>query len=598
MRNGLGKLRTPGRLKRLIRPVSDWGIRVKLLVSVSLLITVPVLVIAIGSFRVSSKIVENKVNQYSHDILYQTTKTMETRLEKIEDISFNIMMNNQVQSILLDEMSRTLEPLEENQIRIQMENILSSQVLYHNEINAIYVISFGGHVYELDKTKQNYDLLENKLDEIQAGLGDNVWFGGLPDKRVVVLTRVVNSIRTQKPVGYLVMYVDENFLFELLKSTHTAQQGEIFILNQEGLIVSDADKGRIGSLSSVFAGIEGSEAYNFTTRMVDGKDQYVAISEPMRNGWRIMSIVPVSEYQNEIISLRNSIVVFSFILLGAAVLCAWGLSVSISNPIRKLSSIMEQFGKGDFSARCPKESDDEIGRLSGTFNQMADNINELVQKVYDEQLMKQEAELKSLQMQINPHFLYNTLETINWMARSNGNEEIGIMAKSLGDLMRATINGRDYVLLKDEAVSLHNYLQIQKYRYGEKLEAFIELDIETEDLYVPKLIIQPLVENAIYHGIEPAFDNGRIDIKSIIQNDALIITVRDSGVGMTQETIDEILNIAGRDHQTIPHSIGLQNVIKRIKKLFGDEYGITIESEFGEGTVITLHLPVLTAIEK
>ncbi|MFT4006286.1 MAG: sensor histidine kinase [Lacrimispora sp.] len=575
---------------------SNLGIRTKLLISVILLVTVPVLVIARGSFLVSSRIVEQKTNQYSHDILYQTAKTMESRLDKIEDISFNISFHNDVQNILLEEMGGRRDPFEESQVRLRMESVLSSHVLYHDEINAIYVVSFGkaGSVYELDKTKQKYGLMEDHLEKIRAGAGGNVWFGGLPDKRVTVLTRIINSVRTQKPIGYLVMYVEENYLFELLSDTYSVQNGEINLINKDGIIISDSDKERIGTVSTVYKGKAESEEYGFTSQRIGGIDHYVALSEPMKNGWRIMTVVPVSVYQSEIIGLRNSIVLFALLLLLLSVLCAWGLSVSISKPIRKLSMIMSRFGEGNFSVRCPVGAQNEIGKLSGTFNQMADNINELVQKVYDEQLMKQEAELKSLQMQINPHFLYNTLETINWMARSRGNEEIGIMAKSLGDLMRSTINGKDYVLLEDEAASLQNYLQIQKYRYGNKLEAFIGLGSGTEKLYVPKLIIQPLVENAIYHGIEPAFDCGTLHVTSLINGGKLEIKVSDTGVGMTQETIEDILHISGQERRTEPHSIGLQNVIKRIKTLFGNDYGVTIESELGEGTVITVSLPVLT----
>jgi two-component system sensor histidine kinase YesM len=259
---------------------------------------------------------------------------------------------------------------------------------------------------------------------------------------------------------------------------------------------------------------------------------------------------------------------------------------------------MVQFGKGDFTVRCPEGAKDEAGRLSETFNQMAENINILVQKVYEEHLMKREAELKSLQMQINPHFLYNTLETINWMARVHGTEDIGIMVKSLGDLMRATINDKDYVMLADEINSLNNYLKIQKYRYGNKFEAGFEIDPNTKKLYVPKLILQPLVENAIYHGIEPSIEKGVIQIKTMLDNKELIITVYDSGIGMTHDTISRVLDINSKEDNFTSHSIGLQNVIRRIKTLFGDDYGLEIHSELGEWTRIIVRLPVMFEVPK
>lgn len=163
--------------------------------------------------------------------------------------------------------------------------------------------------------------------------------------------------------------------------------------------------------------------------------------------------------------------------------------------------------------------------------------------------------------------------------------------------MRATINGRDYVLLKDEAMSLGDYLQIQKYRYGDRLESTIRIDSSTEQLYVPKLIIQPLVENAIYHGVDPAFESGCIEVKSAIESNDLLIFVVDNGVGMTPDTIRKVLDIDNRTDPSTPHSIGLQNVIKRIKTLFGDKYGIEIQSELGEGTQITVRLPAMREIQ-
>jgi two-component system sensor histidine kinase YesM len=313
----------------------------------------------------------------------------------------------------------------------------------------------------------------------------------------------------------------------------------------------------------------------------------------MKNGWRIVSSAPILIYQQEINGLRNSTLLFSIALLIVSVLCAFGLSISVAQPIRRLSSAIARFGDGDFSIRCPEITDDETGKLSATFNQMADKINLLVQKVFDEQQMKREAELKSLLMQIQPHFLYNTLETINWMARTHGTNDIGIIAKSLGDLMRASINGKDHILLKDEVINLTNYLKIQKYRYGDKFRAKVEIEPATENLYIPKLIIQPLLENAIYHGIEPAFINGSIEVRSFSENEYLLVTVTDNGIGMTNEIIESVLDINNGIDLSVTGTIGLKNVIKRIKTLFGNNYGVEIQSELGEGTKITLRLPAI-----
>lgn len=575
--------------------LNDLSIRRKLLLSFMALVIVPVLIIALRSYSVSRAVVEDKANRYSHDILYQTTKTMVARLSKVEDISFNIGFNREVQSALLGAAGGGLSLYSAAQTTTQIEEILSTHALYYNEINAIYIVSNGGYIYELDKTKQQYGLLESRRAEIDDGLGGVVWFGDLGNKNVVALTRVLNSTQTQKSMGYLLMYIDESFLRELLSSTYSVENGSIFLIDEDGSVIVGAGTEEDAPGAHRAVDMENqSDAYSFTTQTIDGQAQYVALGEPMSNGWRLATIVPVNNYQREVVDMRNAILLLTALVLLAAILCAWALSNSISRPIRRLLKPIDRFGQGDFSARCPTGGRDEAGQLAEAFNRMADNIEELIKKVYDEQLMKRDAELKSLQAQINPHFLYNTLETINWMARIHGVEDVGIMAKSLGDLMRATINGKDYVLLRDEIASLQNYLQIQKYRYGEKLTTVIDMAPDTEALYLPKLIIQPMVENAIYHGIDPSFENGTIRVSSRRVGGELQITVTDDCVGMTPEAIAEALDMNRAPEEKEHHSIGLKNVIKRIKTLFGDEYGIEIHSELGEGTEVLIRLPALT----
>ncbi len=584
-------------LAKLFRRFSDLGIRDKLLLLFVSLISLPVSIVAIRSYYVSSGIIEDKTNQYSHDILYLTTKMVESRLEKMESISFNVAFDKYVQEMLLATSNREMDAYEENQVRTRIEAILSSQVLYNNEVNSIYVVSSRGSIYELNKTKQSFRLMAERMDDIQEAKGGVVWFGGSSGNRHVILTRIIMSVRTQKPIGYFVMYVDEKYLFELLDSTQSIRNGSIVIVDGDGGIVSAADKELLGAKFGINYLDGGKKAYSFTRKKVDKITQYVACSEPMRNGWRIITTVPVLIYQKEVFWLRNSIFIFALVLLVVSILCAWGLSQSISRPIRLLSSVMVRFGEGNFSVRSPQSGKDETGRLSETFNQMADNINTLVQKVLYEQQMKRDAEVKSLQMQINPHFLYNTLESINWMARTGRTEDVCIMVTSLGDLMRATINSKDYVLLKDEITSLNNYLQIQKYRYNDKLETFIAIAPGTENLYVPKLIIQPLVENAIYHGIEPSLEKGTIEIKSILDDGNLIITVADNGVGMTPDHIQSVIDIDSNGKSSSSYSIGIKNVIKRIKALYGTEYGIEIQSELSDRTTVSIVLPVRSEID-
>ena len=589
-------------MKQLLRNIRigiiNSKIRKKLMLSFTLLIIFPIVIIVAISSTVSIEIIKAKTDSYSHDMLFQTTKTLETRLEKIEDISFNIVFNQDVQDMLLRARNGGLTQYEANRMRSSIESILASHVLYHDEIDAIYVISTGGYVYELNKTKQSYGLMEDKLEEINAEKGGVVWFGGQKHSKIVSLTRIINSTITQKPIGYLVIYVEEDFLFELIANTYSVIGGSIYVIGENNSIVSTADKTQIGDMISVLRE-DVSDAYSFTTHNIDSLSQYVAASETMKNGWRIVSCVPVSIYNREINLLRNLIIITTILILAVAIIFAWGISLTIARPIRNLTNIVEAYGKSDLSLRFPVTSSDEIGELATAFNIMAQNIDELVVKVYEERLMKQDAELKSLRMQINPHFLYNTLETINWMARMKGIDDIGIVAKSLGDLMRSTINDRDYVPLIEEIASLNNYILIQKYRYEGRFDIVMDIAPKTENLYVPKMIIQPLIENALYHGIEPSFEKGTITVRTILLDSKLIIEVTDNGIGISPEKIEK-MNHTANDNNYFSDSIGLRNVMKRIKTLFGDsnanniqDYSVDIRSELGKGTSVTIIMPTI-----
>ena len=232
-----------------------------------------------------------------------------------------------------------------------------------------------------------------------------------------------------------------------------------------------------------------------------------------------------------------------------------------------------------------------MGILASNFNDMAYNINDLVERVYQETLLKQQAELKSLRMQINPHFLYNTLETINWVSRIKGVSEIGEMAKALGDLMRTTISGSDFIKISEEIKNIENYLQIQTFRYREKLHTTIQIDPELYQLYIPKLILQPLVENSIVHGIENKFKNGEIEITGVLREQVVIITIKDNGVGMTQSEIDKIFNTEYVPEALNHTKVGIRNVEKRIKLYYGENYGITITSKVNVGTTVIVRFP-------
>lgn len=579
-------------MKRLLLQIKRWlnnlKIQNKLLLAFLGLSFFPMLLIAATNFAVSKSVLEEKTSRYSHDILMQAAVNIESKLDKIEDISFSILFDTELQSLLQKATLGTMDEYEQSRIQTGVESVLASQILYHNEIDAAFVVTANDLIYCMDKTKQNYGVMENEYEAIISAGGSALWFN-CDNKEVTALTRAINSVVTQKTLGYLVMYVDTDFFLDTLSDVQSTMGGELLLIDREySPLLGRRNTSDITTID--LTQVSEKESYSFSLDKTGSKQQYCAISEEMGNGWRIVAAIPVSDYQREISNLRNITFFVTILLFFLTVFCAWSISGSISKPIHDLTLAMTRFGDGELNVRCKASTNDEVGICAETFSRMAENIGQLIQKVYDEQLMKREAELKTLRMQINPHFLYNTLDTINWMARANGSKDICVMVKSLGDLMRATINGGDFVSIREEIKNLKNYLTIQEYRYKGKFQTFFEIAPNTEDIFIPKMILQPLVENALYHGIEPLFEPGYIRISSSINGRNLQIDVCDNGAGMSEETVQQLMQGA-ENVSTERESIGIQNVVKRIKKLYGDEYGLMITSDYGEGTTIHIEIP-------
>lgn len=265
---------------------------------------------------------------------------------------------------------------------------------------------------------------------------------------------------------------------------------------------------------------------------------------------------------------------------------------SITEPITELSEVTDQVAKGDLSVRSNVDSGGEVGVLSDSLNSMIDKINELLSQVTTEQTRLRKAELELLQSQINPHFLYNTLDTIVWLAEGSDKAKVVSMVESLSEFFRTSLNqGKDIISIKEEIQHVRSYLEIQQVRYQDILEYEIDIPEEMYKYQIPKITIQPLVENALYHGIKNKRRLGKITVTGEV-TDKVIIYVSDNGIGMTEERNKEVMDrILGKSPDS-EVGFGLYNVNERIRLKFGDGYGIDITSKYEEGTVSKVTLPL------
>lgn len=304
-----------------------------------------------------------------------------------------------------------------------------------------------------------------------------------------------------------------------------------------------------------------------------------------------------NEYQSFFMTMiRTSIIAFTCILLLIACL-SYVIPLSITRPITKLSEVTNQVAKGDLSVRADVKTGAEASMLGNSLNTMIDKINELLVQVKTEQIRLRKAEFELLQSQINPHFLYNTLDAIVWLAEAGDQKKVVSMVGSLSEFFRTSLNqGKDIVSIKEELQHVRSYLEIQQVRYQDLLQYEIDVPECLNHYLIPKITIQPLVENALYHGIKNKRGLGKIEINGRLREDYFILQIKDNGIGIKEERLREVQNQILHKETKENDIYGLYNVNERIRLNFGEAYGIVIESVYGEQTVVSVTLPCIKEI--
>lgn len=306
-----------------------------------------------------------------------------------------------------------------------------------------------------------------------------------------------------------------------------------------------------------------------------------------------------TEYQEFFMDMIRFSLVVSAVILMVIIFLSYYIPLSITRPIRKLSGVTEQVAKGNLDVRSQVRSGVEINMLSDSLNTMIDKINELLKQVTEEQVRLRKAEFELLQSQINPHFLYNTLDAIIWLAESGEEKKVVDMVGSLSEFFRTSLNrGEDMVTIKKELQHVRSYLEIQQMRYQDILRYEIQVPEELHKYLIPKITIQPLVENALYHGIKNKRGRGQIVISGEKEADYFVIRVEDNGIGVKPERLAQVNDGIRNKVLTGKDIYGLYNVNERIRLNFGEKYGISIDSVYGTCTIVSLKLPYVEASQE
>ena len=389
--------------------------------------------------------------------------------------------------------------------------------------------------------------------------------------------------------GVVMFDIRHDMIEQLINRVSIGEEGFLFVVDDSDVVYTPSSSVvyRIDRESYQRAGVDTD------TVKINGADYFVANHFSDYSGWRIVGVVPGTEFSTGIRPVYQALI-FSFaICLLLVVVVSISVSNTVTRPISKLSRLMEKAEEGDFSVRFEAMHRDEIGVLGSSFNHMLEHIGELIHELYEEKQIRLEAQLKSLQEQIKPHFLYNTLDTISWMARAQNAMDVVRLVDALTNMFRVGLSsGRDYIMLQEEKNHITNYLYIQKVRYQDRLQYSIEIPNEYSHLIVPKLILQPLVENAIYHGVKLRRGGGQIRVTAQAEEDMLCLRVWDNGAGIPLERLELIRQNQYKSRDSSKGGFGLSYIAERIQLAYGAPYGIRIDSREGEFTQVTICLPI------
>ncbi|MBP1995562.1 cache domain-containing sensor histidine kinase [Paenibacillus eucommiae] len=577
----------------------------KLIILFLPLAIIPLSILGTFSYYKSSQVVQQQVCQTILESLSQVNYSLNYFVKDIEQLTMYIYSNRDIQKVLSKDGQRTLA--EKHEDEQQINDILDTFLGFKSWNIAIYLLGANGDRYFTD------NLLPSKYDDYNEdwGLfrkmrlagGNVVWDTHYSMKKTedfgIVLSsgRLLKQIETSQPLGYMVVDIMENALADKYNKARLQPGGQMLLLDRNGYVISSSPfKHIVGTkldepyLENVLEGNKG-----FFELASKGSPPAMVIYDTSEiTGFKLVSVVPVAVLTKESSSIR-SLTYFIVILFGVISCCAaYVLSVTITNPLRKLKSLMFQVETGNMDVAFPSKHKDEFGQLGLSFNKMLQRINQLIDEVYKKQLMVQEAEIKAIQAQFNPHFLYNALDSINWMARIHKMNDISQTAISLGELLRFSIRkGQPFIQVKEDMQQIRNYLVIQKMRYGDRLEMEMQIDKKIEKLFTLKLLIQPLVENAITHGLEMKPGKGHLSIRGTLEGENVRFEVSDDGAGMSQETVERILDGNFESEHAHNTGIGLDNLRRRLELYFHEHFRFDIVSQTGQGTKVTIEIPVM-----
>lgn len=571
------------KMKKLLHWVNGIKLRYKLAIFYSLFCFLPVMLLFLLSFLQMRSIIDDKEKLNLQSYLQQSVSSMDRTLDGYNSLSDYIAFDRTLAEVFSMEYGTPYEQYE--QLTQKVDPILRSSSYFHGGMQRITIYTDNGMVKH-DTTVAPVSEIE-ETDWYQKTLehpGLN-WFVNYPEKTLFSARKLAFS-GAREGVNILYMDVDYQKLFTPYAETLISECG-LYITDQEGKLVFEESRfsGKNQNYDLTYS--------EFLEQRDRGSADYTILCEQSNTtGWTVWLYQPVGLAGESMRPIGVMAGVTILICIFAAVLAYFITSGMVSGRIERLTCLMQEVQEGSMDMQVGSDDRDEIGMLYRGFGSMMKRIRTLINEVYLGKITQKEAELKALQAQINPHFLYNTLSLINWKALAAGEEDISRMTLAMSTFYRTALNrGRNVLQVEAELSNTRAYLEIQSMLHDGDFDYEIEVQPEILQCESLNLILQPLVENAIHHGIEEKTDGrGKISVRGWKEDNCVWFMVEDNGVGMEQKVADKILTMESKGY-------GVRNVDERIRLCYGEKYAMKVESVVGKGTKMTIHFPAKQLVD-
>lgn len=581
------------------------SIKIKLMLIILILMICSIVFMGYLGYKSYADVFRNKSLGDLKKNVDEYTTIISERLDNIISLSEKIIMDNNLYE-LNDDYSNYLKNNNlsaESSLKTNINLYLRSYLLTGQEFDFIaFRFNANNKVYCVPSDPQmNVENIKLNFifDSSKKGNGAPVWHLDHQNGKLkgIYLEKPVIGRSSNNEIGSIVLKIRDDYLFGIIDSylSHKVQNVRILSDNIRLYYYNSIDIGFEDEASSI---LKGSEPGQIRSLNYKSDKIYLFYNNISPLNWKLSVYISSNTL---LVDLKK--VLFMIVILCVLTLPIWLLLIKfiyrdIIKPVNILVESMGRIEKGETGITVDARRNDELGYVFKTFNKMSQEINNLINKVYREELAMKDAEIKALQAQINPHFLYNTLETINWKAQLCGANDISEMVTALSSIIDANLDRNDEKMIpvKKEIEYIDNYNLLIQRRFGKKITFVKSIDDGALDYMIPKLLIQPLIENAIYHGLETKKGGGTVELLISIEEDMVLIVVADNGIGIDDETLKALKESLYKNVENQYESrtkIGIMNVHRRIKLIYGEEYGLNIFSESNKGTTIILKLPFI-----